>query len=171
MHKKDFQLLELIAEHCKDIMEMSVRFGNTKSDFKNDKYYQYAACMCILQIGENVNQLSDDSKNILQNINIKSLKTMRNIFAHNYGIMNVDMTWNTITKVIPILYKECRNALSSEYAYKNVTKEECDAITKAGVLITIKSDNNLYAIRFHKDDEEKINNILKSSPPQYKPKL
>ena len=40
MHKKDFQLLELIAEHCKDIMEMSVRFGNTKSDFKNDKYYQ-----------------------------------------------------------------------------------------------------------------------------------
>ena len=50
--------------------------------------------MCILQIGENVNQLSDDSKNILQNINIKSLKTMRNIFAHNYGIMNVDMEYN-----------------------------------------------------------------------------
>lgn len=46
MHKKDFQLLELISKHCEDIKEMSSRFGTKKTDFQNDKFYQYAACMC-----------------------------------------------------------------------------------------------------------------------------
>ena len=46
-----------------------------------------------------------------------------------------------------------------------------ETLKKEKVQFSIKKKNNKICIRYYKFDEEKINNILKSSPPQYKPKL
>jgi uncharacterized protein with HEPN domain len=60
--------------------------------------------MSLLQIGELSGHLSDDFRTATRNkMDWPAVKGMRNLFAHNYGTMDIDKIWNTATDDIPLL--------------------------------------------------------------------
>ena len=41
--------------------------------------------------------------------NDREIKGMRNVFAHDYGAIDYDRVWDTVTEDIPILLEFCQN--------------------------------------------------------------
>lgn len=64
--------------------------------------------MSLLQIGELTSHLSDEFKEQTKSeIYWSAIKGMRNIFAHNYGAIDIDLVWETALFDIPTLHKFC----------------------------------------------------------------
>ena len=59
--------------------------------------------MCVVQIGELVAQLSDESKAKDLSIPWRAIKDTRNFYVHAYGSIDLEMVWATITEDIPAL--------------------------------------------------------------------
>ena len=59
--------------------------------------------MPILQIGELVKNLSDEFISKYSAMAWKAIAGMRDIFAHHYGSIDYEMTWNTSIEDIPAL--------------------------------------------------------------------
>ena len=77
--------------------------------------------MCILQIGENSSGLSDEyRKRTAGAVDWRSIRGMRNILTHNYGIVDTDVLWDTITKDIPQLLEFCNSELSANPPDQNL---------------------------------------------------
>ena len=62
-----------------------------------------------IQIGENVNRLSDEFKAKLNKINIKGIIGFRNYLVHGYGTMDNNIIWNTLKNDLPNFIKEINN--------------------------------------------------------------
>ncbi len=108
MKKMDVDVLEHIRDYCLDIQNTVNRFGNDKSIFENDRDYRNSVCMSLLQIGELTGHLSDDFKlKTRGQIYWPAIKGMRNIFAHNYGAIDIDRIWETTANDISQLYAFC----------------------------------------------------------------
>lgn len=58
MNRKDKIVLQKIIQYCDDVEKLIRRFGDDFIVYESDFAYQYACCMCIIQIGELVTQLS-----------------------------------------------------------------------------------------------------------------
>ncbi len=95
--------LEKIIHYCNQAVEICKKHNNDRAIFEQDNEFQFACAMCIIQIGEHVGRLEDDFKNKHPNIPWSSIKAMRNIFAHDYDIVNTDTLWKTLTEDIPSL--------------------------------------------------------------------
>jgi uncharacterized protein with HEPN domain len=67
--------------------------------------------MCILQIGELVGKLSDEFKAKYNAVPWKDIKAMRNIAAHNYGEMDLEILWETATIDVPKLKEYCAGVI------------------------------------------------------------
>lgn len=171
LNKKELYALKHIAKYCEQLGEIKQRAENSFDIFSNDKILQLSAGMCIIQIGELSTHLTEQTKNKLSSIPWKSIKDMRNIFAHRYGTIDIAETWNTIENRIPSLLAACSAEIETNFAYAEINQNQLETLKKEKVQFSIKKKNNKICIRYYKFDEEKINNILKSSPPQYKPKL
>ena len=74
--------------------------------------FQDACCMCVVQIGELVAQLSDDVKAQNRAIPWRVIKDTRNFYVHAYGSIDVLSVWNTLLNDIPALQSACRNILN-----------------------------------------------------------
>ena len=59
--------------------------------------------MPILQIGELVKNLSKDFTKAYNSMPWKTISRMRDVFAHHYGSLDYDMTWNTSIEDITAL--------------------------------------------------------------------
>ena len=62
MKQADKVVIEKMIGYSDDIISAMDRFGAAKESYDKDKVYQYATSMCILQIGELANRLSDEAK-------------------------------------------------------------------------------------------------------------
>ncbi len=62
--------------------------------------------MCIIQIGELVSRLSDEFLEQNKQIPWHAIKSMRNLHAHDYDRVDLDIVWNTLREDIPDLYKQ-----------------------------------------------------------------
>lgn len=108
----DKQAIEHILGYCNDIDRAVERFGNGFEFFLKDPIYRHACTMCILQIGEMSNHLSEDFKKHFKEISWGSIRGMRNIAAHNYGNIDIEITWEIISYDIPNLKRFCEQVLS-----------------------------------------------------------
>lgn len=112
MKKKDYRILEHILDYCEDISSSISRFGSDFSDFEDDIHYRHAVSMCVLQIGELANNLSDEYRDETKTlIPWKEIRGMRNILAHNYGESDTNTLWNTIIYDIPTVADFCKNQI------------------------------------------------------------
>lgn len=102
-NERDVLLVGKILNYCDEIEAAKIRFGNSWEAFSGDKVFQNACGLCVLQIGELANQLSDDFKSNHATIPWKNIKGMRNVVAHNYGSISVQVLWETLTNDIPTL--------------------------------------------------------------------
>lgn len=114
MNNKDEFLLKKIVMYCHQLDGTRELFGDTPEKFAGGYVYQNACCMCIIQIGELAGKLSEDVRKEIPMIPWTAIRGMRNMFAHDYGSMDIERTWATISKDIPELCSACERYLEKK---------------------------------------------------------
>jgi len=108
---KDLSRLNAIIRYCSKIQESIEEFGEDEEDFLENSFHQYACSFCILQIGENIDNMSPELKQKYSEINWDDIVQVRVSIAHGYENIDFDLVWKTITKKIPKLKKTCEKIL------------------------------------------------------------
>ena len=103
MKNEDILIIKKMIKYCNDINFLMERFNSDFEKYKTDISFQYACNMCIIQIGELANRLSDETKESSKNIPWRAIRGMRNLHAHDYENVDLEIVWNTLLKDIPTL--------------------------------------------------------------------
>ena len=103
MKNEDRSILGRIVKYCSDIESLLTEYGNSYEQYKNRISFQYSCNMCIIQIGELVGRLSDDFIDGHSEVPWYAIKAMRNLHAHDYERVDLEIVWNTLTEEIPDL--------------------------------------------------------------------
>jgi uncharacterized protein with HEPN domain len=104
MKNRDDALLRRIVDYCNET-EAAVELFGDEEVFKNNKIYQNAACMPIMQIGELCKLVSDDIKNDYSKVDWRGWCGVRDILAHQYTNLDCQKTWEIISVDLPNLKK------------------------------------------------------------------
>ena len=111
----DIDILRHILKYCSNIAELISRFGNDIEVFKAD-----------LAFRELTGHLSEEYRHSTKShMPWPAIKAMRNLFAHNYGQMNLSVIWSTATENIPQLKAFCEAEISKA-APENDNDEDID---------------------------------------------
>ena len=120
MNIGDYQRLQHICRYCKDIVGFIERFGNDFRTFTDDRAYYNAVSMCVLQIGELANSLSDEYREETKDrMPWGMIRGMRNWIAHAYTEMDEETIWETAKNDIPNLLAFCEAELQQYLALCN----------------------------------------------------
>jgi len=112
MDSADIQRIRHIKQYCEDITEFVMRFGDGFEIFSADRAYFNAVSMCILQIGELSNGLSEEFRTATKDqMPWSQAKGMRNWIAHSYNTVEADIVWRTVKKDIPMLLDFCNHTI------------------------------------------------------------
>ena len=98
MNERDKIIVGTIIAYCNEINETHTHFNNDKTLFFNKEkgfVYRNSITMPILQIGELAKNLSEEFKESNKDIPWRDVAGIRDIFAHHYGSLDYEMTWNT----------------------------------------------------------------------------
>lgn len=109
MKHRDIQLLKKIISECEDIIRYTNEVGQKKF-LKND-VYQKATAMSLLNIGEHANALSKELWTTHRNIQWRKIVDLRNIVAHGYGELKMELVWNLSQREVPELITQLRSLL------------------------------------------------------------
>ena len=116
MLSPDYQRISHIKNYCKDISDFMERFGDYQQ-FTTDRAYRNAVSMCILQIGELANGLSNEFREETKDsMQWGLIRGMRNWVAHSYQNMDIEIIWDTISNSIPVLAEFCGKMLEQAQA-------------------------------------------------------
>ena len=74
--------------------------------------YTRTPAPCLLQIGELAGKLSEALIAANPDIPWRGIKAERNIIAHAYGDVDLEVTWNTMHEDIPMLKDKCTSILA-----------------------------------------------------------
>lgn len=106
--------LKKMVKYCDTVISICRKHHFDRDLFEKDEEFQYACGMCIIQIGELVGRLDETIRAENPDIPWNSIKGMRNIFAHEYDIVDSDTLWNTVTEDIPALKEKLSRMLHAE---------------------------------------------------------
>ena len=98
---------------CIQITEAHEQYKYSREAYDNISAYRNALSMCLFQICELANHLSEEFRQKHPEMPWQQIRGMRNLFAHDYGNMNTNSIWATIHDDIPGIEQFCRNLLSS----------------------------------------------------------
>ena len=110
-YNRDRDVLQQMIRYCNDIESFLVRCQHNFEIYKNDSMFQYACNMCVMQMGELVNRLSDECLENNPEIPWHAMRAMRNLYAHEYEKIDLKIVWETLTKRIPELRQQLENLL------------------------------------------------------------
>lgn len=82
--------------------------------FVSNSVYRNAVCLCLLQIGELANHLSEKFKNNHKQIPWKAICGMRNVVAHKYGKIDTATVWETSENGVEDLVNFCKTILKQK---------------------------------------------------------
>ena len=111
---RDREIVAHILRYCDQIDVAHEDFGRSRERFDRSTTYQNAVSMCILQIGELVNHLTDGFKRENNTVPWHKIRGMRNYVAHEYGSIDLDVVWFVATESIQDLKRFCRNYLDAK---------------------------------------------------------
>lgn len=103
MNPKDNAVRKKIIKYCNDIAALLKEYKHDFSAYQTVIAFQYSCNMCIIQIGELVSRLSDEFKEAYPEIPWNAIKAMRNIHAHDYDNVDLEVVWNTLNQKVPEL--------------------------------------------------------------------
>lgn len=112
MLNKDYYLLLSIFETIKKILLYSKDYKSAE-DFYNSQRDFDAAMMNFIILGESVGKLSDHLTKSNQHIKWQKIYGFRNIVAHPYFGINVDIVWQIIQEDLPELSKEIHQIINN----------------------------------------------------------
>lgn len=110
---RDRRLLEKIISYCRRIGDNLDRYRHDYEVFLKDAMFQDARCMCVIQIGELVGELSDEAKAMDRSVPWRVIKDTRNFYVHAYGAIDLPSVWETLVHDIPALQLSCERLLNS----------------------------------------------------------
>ena len=88
MLEKDKHLIERIIYYCEKTEKISKNHNNSFEEYINNDEMQLSLDMCIFQIGELSNHITNDIKETYPEIPWKEMRGLRNIEAHEYDNKN-----------------------------------------------------------------------------------
>ena len=109
--ERDNQILEKILKYCSEIEAAHDDFGRSFERFCSSSTYRNAVAMCLLQIGELTNKLSEAFKSTHRQIPWRAIRGMRNVVAHEYGKIDVETVWETAEDGTRELKEFCQQRL------------------------------------------------------------
>lgn len=109
MKDRDMTIIKKMLLYCREIDKTHDFFQHDKDLFCSEEGFVYrnSVTMPILQIGELSKNLSEEFRTTHSDIPWKSIAGMRDIFAHHYGSIDLDMVWNTSKYDIGVLETFC----------------------------------------------------------------
>ena len=126
----DISTLKHIVVYCNEIASSIERHSLTLEKISVDSVYKNALSMCILQIGELVNVLSEDFRATHDTMPWREIKRMRDKAAHHYGQFDVNTLWETVTIDIKPLKEYCLKCFR-ELSNLSLNKSDTKLIRKA----------------------------------------
>lgn len=122
MNERDIDILNNILKYCNQIDEANRQYDSSIENFEENSVYRNAVAMCVLQIGELAKHLSEEFK-LQTNDEIPwyQIQGLRNVVAHEYGKIDLESLWETITEDIPQLCEFC-----SKQVMKNNEQTQSD---------------------------------------------
>jgi len=112
MNNRDSVVLRKIIQYANEIDATVKKFELNYEKFEGDFIVKNAIAMCILQIGELVGKLSEELKITYDVMPWKDIKAMRNIAAHNYGEIDLEILWETAIMDVPRLKEYCEKIIA-----------------------------------------------------------
>ena len=86
--------------------------AGSEETFLQNTFFQRSCAFDVFQIGEVVKSLSIGLKDGHPDVQWRKISGFRDIIAHNYGGINIDELWITITKRVPELRESCEHILT-----------------------------------------------------------
>ena len=111
MHNKDYYILLSMLETIEKIIRYTYGYQSAEELYQNDRDFD-AAMMNFIIIGEEVGKLTDEVKTKNEQIDWQKIYTLRNIIAHQYFGINVDLVWQIISNDLPKLKDELNKLLN-----------------------------------------------------------
>lgn len=111
MKSKDVIILKKMIKYCLDIEYLLKQYEQSFEKYQKEISFQYACNMCIIQIGELVSRLSEETMEENREIPWRAIKAMRNLHAHDYENVDLEIVWNTLTEDITVLKEQLENML------------------------------------------------------------
>lgn len=105
--ERDNDQLGVILRYCERLDLSLDRFGRDFAAFSHDAPFQDSCSLCLIQIGEAVNRLSDDFKMQHPEIDWKRVYGMRCHLVHGYEMFDAEIVWDAIEHHLPPLREFC----------------------------------------------------------------
>ena len=112
MLNKDYYILLSMIETIDKIIRFTSTYQSAEELYQNDRDFD-ASMMNFIVIGEQVDKLTDVVKANNEQINWQKIYSLRNILAHHYFGINVEIVWQIISVELPKL-KEDLNKLVNQ---------------------------------------------------------
>ncbi len=100
MLNKDYYILLSMIETIDKIIRFTQNYSSAEKFYQNDRDFD-ATMMNFIVIGEELGKLSEELKNKNTQVNWSKINGLRNIIAHHYFGINVDLIWQIIQNDIP----------------------------------------------------------------------
>lgn len=110
---RDIDQLHIIKRYCQRLGEAVNRFGDDYDTFAADSVFQDSCSLCIIQIGEAVNRLSNEFTVAHPEIDWSRIYGMRCHLVHGYDMFDAEIVWDAIQRCIPPLQAFCEKAVLS----------------------------------------------------------
>ena len=114
MKRADRQIIEKMRDYCDDGAAIVEQCAGELSFFMDHFVYQYAASMCILQMGELATRLSETVLSGSPQIPWRLIRGARNIHAHDYGRVKPETIWDSLVNDFPVLRRQLQQLLDAE---------------------------------------------------------
>lgn len=105
--ERDNDQLALILRFCARIESAIEYFGRSYDTFCKIEPYQDSCSLCLIQIGEAVNRLSEGFKQQHPQIEWAKIYGMRNHLVHGYEMFDPEIAWDAMENYIPALQAFC----------------------------------------------------------------
>ena len=108
---RDREQLYIILRYCRRLDEAIARFGVDYATFERDSVFQDCCSLCIIQMGEAVNRLSDVFTESHPEIEWSRVYGMRRHLVHGYDMFDAEIVWDAIERCVPALKEFCRQQI------------------------------------------------------------
>ena len=95
-------ILEHMLEDANDAISFADEIGSLEN-FARDAKTRKAVIMSLLNIGELANHLPSEFTQNYDKLPWRDMVGMRNLAAHGYHVMNIDIVWGTVKNSLPPL--------------------------------------------------------------------
>lgn len=94
MSRRDRIILQKVVSEIDIGLEMTKDV--TLRQFLDDEKLKRAACMTVINIGELVKNISDNTRNEYSSVPWKAIAGMRDLAAHKYQTLRMEDVYNTV---------------------------------------------------------------------------